>query len=70
MSFYTPRDRVADHIGFGANGVNMVRIQSRDVTKESPKLLPNLGLMNSDGDWRRGESNPRPVMFHNKRLHV
>ena len=63
-------DRVADHVGFGANGVNMVRIQSSDVTKESPKLLSNLGLTNDLGDWRRGESNPRPVMLQNKRLHV
>jgi hypothetical protein len=55
-------DRVADHVGFGANGVNMVRIQSSDVTKESPKLLSNLGLMNDNGDWRRGESNLRTII--------
>jgi hypothetical protein len=49
-------DRAANHAGFGANCVNMVRIQSGDATKESPKLLSNLGLMNDNGDWRRGES--------------
>ena len=63
-------DRVANQVGFGAFGAHMVHLQPANVTKESPKLLPSLGLIKNVGDWRRGESNPRPVMLQNKRLHV
>ena len=53
-------DRVADQVGFGAFGANMVHLQPVDVTKESPKLLPSLGLIKNVGDWRRGSRTPVP----------
>ena len=63
-------ERVADHVLTQELGAHLVHIDDEACTNENGKSLENKELTVDLGDWRRGESNPRPVMFHNKRLHV
>jgi hypothetical protein len=48
----------------------MVHATENDVTAKIVKLLPEKQLTNDTGKWRRGDSNPRPVMLQDKLLHA
>lgn len=50
------------------SGANMVHPAEVGVTPHTPKYLPQKALMASEIQWRRGDSNPRPVMFQDKHL--
>ena len=61
---------MADKVLSEELGANMVHIADEGCTNENGKSLENKGLTIKLEDWRRGDSNPRPVMFQDKRLHV
>ncbi len=63
-------DKVADKVLAENLGANMVHIADEACANENGKSLVNKELTANLGDWRRGDSNPRPVMFQDKRLHV
>ena len=63
-------ERGADRVLLDGFGANMVQQDEAVVTDSEHKLFPNLPLTQQPQEWRRGESNPRPVMFQGKRLHV
>ena len=63
-------DRVADRVLLGEVGVNMVHKTEQDVTNDNDKSLHTKALTLQNEKWRRGDSNPRPVTFQAKRLHV
>jgi len=61
---------VGDRVLFGAEGANMVHGPTICTNAVSAKPLKTQALTAKDRDWRRGDSNPRPVMLQNRRLHV
>ncbi len=63
-------EKVADYVLTQESGAHLVHIANEACTNENGKSLVNKELTVNLGDWRRGESNPRPVMLQNKRLHV
>ena len=63
-------DRVTDMVLFGEVGVNMVHKTEQDVTAANDKSLQTKAVTPQYGEWRRGDSNPRPVTFQGGRLHV
>ncbi len=63
-------DKVTDMVLSGKTGVNMVHNASQDVTAINGKSLQTKALTVQFGEWRRGDSNPRPVTFRVKRLHA
>jgi hypothetical protein len=63
-------ETVTDRELSGKTGVNMVHETESDVTTKVIKLLPEKQLTNDSGQWRRGDSNPRPEMLQDKLLHA
>jgi hypothetical protein len=63
-------ETVANRLLFGQTGANMVHEAQSEETGTIVKLLPEQQLINNSGQWRRGDSNPRPEMFQGKRLHA
>ena len=63
-------EMVADQVLSSETGANVVHTSTQDVTDKNDNSLPDNPLTIKIGDWRRGDSNPRPVMFQDKRLHV
>jgi len=63
-------DRVTDMVLFGEVGVNKVHKTKQDVTAANDKSLQTKAVTPQYGEWRRGDSNPRPVTFQGGRLHV
>jgi len=63
-------DIVADRVLSGETGVNTVHKTESDVTPKVVKLLPEQQLTTNTRQWRRGDSNPRPVMLQDKLLHA
>ena len=51
-------EKVADQVTFDQFGADMVHTQPDDVTQESVKLLAAKEVIEGQGDWSRGESNP------------
>jgi len=62
--------KVADRVLFGESGANMVRETEQSVTTDNDKPLQPKILTVQEKEWRRGDSNPRPVMLHDKLLHA
>ena len=63
-------EMVAERVLCGQAGANMVHETKSDVTANVVKLLPKQQLTSDTGEWRRGDSNPRPEMLQGKRLHA
>jgi len=63
-------EMVAERVLCGQTGVNMVHNASQDATATNGKSLQTKALTVQFGEWRRGDSNPRPVTFRAKRLHA
>jgi integrase len=63
-------EKVADRLLLADTGANMVHATENDDTTKIVKLLPEQQLTNDTGNWRRGDSNPRPEMFRDKLLHA
>jgi hypothetical protein len=61
---------VANRLLLGETGANMVPEAQSEETGTIVKLLPEQQLINNSGQWRRGDSNPRPEMLQDKRLHA
>jgi integrase len=56
-------EKVADRLLWGQVGANMVQETKAGVTAKIVKLLPKQQLTTKTGEWRRGDSNPRPEML-------
>jgi hypothetical protein len=67
---HTVAERVADQVLTPELGAHLVHIDDSEGAKENDKSLENKVVIVNLEDWRRGDSNPRPVMLQNKRLHV
>ncbi len=63
-------ERVADTVLSGDLGANMVHQTGVGATPKGHKCFPINALTANMGQWRRGDSNPRPEMFQDKRLHA
>ena len=63
-------ETVADRVLSGQVGANTVHKTESDVTAKVIKLLPEQQLTKNSGEWRRGDSNPRPEMLQDKLLHA
>ena len=63
-------EKVADRLLLGELGANMVHETENEATTKIVKLLPEQQLTNYTGQWRRGDSNPRPEMLQDKLLHA
>jgi len=63
-------EKVADRVLLRQVGANTVQKPKTDVTTNIVKLLPEKQLTTQTGEWRRGDSNPRPEMLQDKRLHA
>jgi integrase len=63
-------DRIAETVLSGQTGANTVHETESGVTTKIGKFLPEQQLTNDSAKWRRGDSNPRPVMLQGKRLHA
>jgi len=63
-------ERVADTVLSGVLGANLVHQTRPLLSGNSAKPLSLQELTSDMGQWRRGDSNPRPVMFQDKRLHA
>ena len=61
---------VADRVLLGQVGANMVHEAKDYPDVKNDKSLKDKALTLKSRDWRRGDSNPRPEMFHNKHLHA
>ncbi len=63
-------ERVADTVLSGSSGANMVHETETGVSADSPNILSIQQLRRNTREWRRGDSNPRPEMLQDKRLHA
>jgi len=63
-------EMVAERVLSGQTGANMVHETESAVTAKVVKLLSKQPLTGDSGQWRRGDSNPRPEMLQDKRLHA
>ena len=63
-------ENVAERVLLGETGANMVHGAEADITAKIVKLLPEQQLTTDSIKWRRGDSNPRPEMLQDKRLHA
>ena len=63
-------ETVAERVLSGQVGANTVHETESDVTAKVIKLLSEQQLANDSGQWRRGDSNPRPEMLQDKLLHA
>jgi integrase len=62
--------KVADRVLLGELGANMVRETEQPVTTDNDKPLQPKIVTAQEKEWRRGDSNPRPVMLRDKLLHA
>jgi hypothetical protein len=63
-------EKVADRVLSSGLGANLVHHTGTGVTPENNECLPAKAPTAEHGEWRRGDSNPRPEMFQDKRLHA
>jgi len=63
-------ERVGAVVLSGDFGANLVHEAKPPLSGNSAKPLSFQELTSEMGQWRRGDSNPRPEMFQDKRLHA
>jgi len=63
-------EKVTDRVLLGEVGANMVHQPEEYPTIDNDKSLKDKNLTLISGEWRRGDSNPRPVMLQGKLLHA
>ena len=63
-------EMVAERVLSGQVGANMVHEIESEGSVKIAKLRSEQQLTTDSAQWRRGDSNPRPEMFQDKRLHA